>query len=477
MTSKITIAACLLLAPVLLAFDRAPAPFDERPVMASPLDDQQATVQQQQADKLVITLGNTAVRPKVGIADFVVGGGPADLAAAGTTVADVLWADLDFEQEFYMIDRKASAGIPTAPTVDGLPLDRWRDLGADFVVHGTLRPAASGEFVVDLRIVTVHGATAGQLDLSKSYENCTLRNPRWCAHSIADDVHKEKRNLDGVARTKIAFTTDRDNRAAPGKQVKEIYIMDYDGANQRPVTAHRSLSMMPAWSADAVTLAYVSYFAGFPDIYLTNTDGRSPSRPARGGPNAQNYTPALSPDGTRLLFASSREATTGNWDVFMVNVDGSGLRNLTPGTPNSSESTPTWNPHGTQIAFTSTRTGTNQIWVSDVNGLNTRRLPADRHCDRPTWSLQNFIAFAYGPTNGPHDIAIYDLLTDRIQILTDGVGSNGSPAVSPNGRHVVFTTTRWGGSHLAVVSRKGGAPKRLTEIGNNTYPNWSGPPR
>ena len=486
MTHRYVATVAALATVVVIAAPRASSPAragwneSESPLRITERQSQQQQQKPQQPDTITMRMDNVAVQPKLGIPDFVVRGGDAELVEAARTVTEVLWADLDFEKEFYMIERQASAGIPVAPTVEAVPLDRWKDIGADFVIHGTVSRAASGEFSVDLRIITVRGATAGQLDFSSLYERCVVKNPRWCAHSIAHDVHKKKRDLDGVARTKIVFTSDRDNKNPAGRQVKEIYVMDYDGANQRPVTAHRSLSMMPVWGSDANSIAYVSYFAGFTDIYLTRPDGRPAARPAAGNADVRNYSPALSPEregSKRMLFASSRDSASGNWDVFIVNVDGSGLKNLTPNTPASTENTPTWNPTGTEIAYTSNKTGVNQVWIMSPEGLGARRVPTDQHCDRPTWSNQNFIAFTYGPVNGPHEIALYDLQTSKLSILTDGSGSNGSPAVSPNGRHVVFMTTRWGGNQLAVVSRKGGAPKRLTELGNNSYPNWSQSPR
>lgn len=447
----------------------APVAITERPLPA--------WAGQQQPQQITVTMSNTGVQPKVAIPDFLAAGGDAELQGIARTVSEVLWADLDFEKEFYLLDRKESASVPVSPTVDGMPLDRWRDLGADFVVHANVTRGGAGEFNVDLRIVTVRGATAGKLDFSALYEHCTIKNPRWCAHSIADNIHKVKRNLDGVAKTKVAFVSDRDNKSVPGRQVKEIYVMDYDGANQRPFTAHRSLSIMPSWAADGVSMAYVSYFGGNSDIYLTRPDGRSPTRPANGNMDIRNYSPSISPDGTRLLFASTRDVNTGWNDIFIVNMDGSGLKNLTPNTAASNEATPSWSPTGREIVYTSNKTGQNQLWIMDPEGLNARRLPMDQHCDKPTWSLLNFIAFTYGPVNGPHDIALYDLQTQKLSILTDGQGSNNSPAVSTNGRHVVFTTTRFGNSQLAVVSRTGGAPKQLTTTGSNTYPNWSRPPQ
>jgi Tol biopolymer transport system component len=47
------------------------------------------------------------------------------------------------------------------------------------------------------------------------------------------------------------------------------------------------------------------------------------------------------------------------------------------------------------------------------------------------------------------------------------------PSFAPNGRHVVFVTTRWGKSQLAIVDLKGTLKRRITEVGNNTFPSWS----
>ena len=61
----------------------------------------------------------------------------------------------------------------------------------------------------------------------------------------------------GVARTKIAFVSDRD--ATKERRSKEIYIADYDGYNPRRVTVNGSLNILPAWSPDGRQLAYTSY--------------------------------------------------------------------------------------------------------------------------------------------------------------------------------------------------------------------------
>ena len=105
-------------------------------------------------------------------------------------------------------------------------------------------------------------------------------------------------------------------------------------------------------------------------------------------------------------------------------------------------------------------------------GGSVQRLSGER-ADRPTWSPQNFIAFTAG-TNGNYDIGLIEMddPSRQVRLLTSGQGTNEGPTVAPNGRHIVFFTTRWGKKQLAVIDRRGGAVRQLTNTGNNDYPAW-----
>ena len=62
-------------------------------------------------------------------------------------------------------------------------------------------------------------------------------------------MHKTIRGVDGVARTRLAFTSDRAATRMAGRQTgsagagKEIYLMDYDGANPRRITINRTMNL------------------------------------------------------------------------------------------------------------------------------------------------------------------------------------------------------------------------------------------
>jgi TolB protein len=465
MTTRICLTA--LVAALLVATGRA---YPDGVIVAESLP-------QRQQNELELSLVNPGANQRIGLPDFVVPPNDPDLAAAATTVADVLWDDINFEREFYMIPRQESASIPAAPAT-ALPYDRWSQLGADFVLAG--EASRNGDqIVVNLRMIAVRGDLRGRQHFGRAYPNCRLEQLRFCAHAIADDFHKEVAALDGVARTKIAFSSDRDATRVTGRpsqnqiSAKEIYVSDYDGANPQRLTVNRSLNISPAWGASGSVLAYTSYSDnGFPDIFIANLrePGRGLRRPAQGNDKIHNQLASISPDGTKLAFMSNR---TGDFDIWVVNSDGTGLRNLT-NYPRAADGAPTWSPDGAFIAFTSDRnTGTTpQLFVMTADGTNQRRLATER-IDRPTWSRLNFIAFTVGPGSG-QNIGLLDMNNQAggVIVLTDGRGTNESPAVAPNGRHIAFVTTRWGRSHVAIVDRDGRHYRQVTRVGNNGYPNW-----
>jgi len=189
----------------------------------------------------------------------------------------------------------------------------------------------------------------------------------------------------------------------------------------------------------------------------------------KGDKVGENWLPAWSPDGTRVAFSSTRD---GNPEIYVANRDGSNVRRIT--NHPSIDITPTWSPTGTQIAFTSDRTGTPQIYVVGADGLNLAKRSSDGYCDRPTWSPAPYNEIAYSARSGPgFDIHVIDLATGQTSSLTNGEGTNESPAYSPNGRHIVFTSSRSGKVQVFTMARDGKNVRQITRTGNNEKPDWS----
>jgi TolB protein len=426
----------------------------------------QAPQAQQPSEIQLVISGEPGTPPRYAVPDFVALS--PDAADIAKTLGQVLWDDLNFEREFYMVPRDTYATIPVARTPEEVPFAAWRELGADAVVFGTVQKTDANNARVQVRLYNVR---ARQSVFAKEYTG-TVANARLYAHTMSDEIHQQQRALRGVARTKLTFSSDRNREKIAGpvqnRDVKEVYISDYDGENQRRVTTNRQLNIMPVWSPDARAIAYTSYRRGYPDIFIALIYQGLQETPTNGV--GQNWLPTFSPDGTRICFTSNRD---GNPELYVMNRDGSGVRRVTNNP--AIDTTPTWSPNGTQIAFTSDRSGQPQIYIVGADGLNLRRITTmDSYADRPTWAPAPFNEIAYAARTGPgYDIKAYDLASSVTRLITFGEGSNESPAYSPNGRHLAFTSTRSGRVEVYTIGRDGKNVKQMTRDGNNYTPGWS----
>jgi len=420
----------------------------------------------QQSDIQLSINGEPGAPPKYAVPDFIALTGDAESKAAAQTIGQVLWDDLNFEREFYMIPRDTYASIAPARGVEDVPFDRWRELGADGLVVGTVQKEGVG-LKIQVRLFNVRSRLAV---FSREYTG-TAGNPRTYAHTMSDEIHQQQRALRGVARTKLTFSSDRDREKLTGtvenRDVKEIYISDYDGANQRRITVNRALNIMPTWAPDGRSIAYTSYARGFPTLFISFIYEGRREEPTKG--TTQNWLSSWSPDGTKIAFTSNRD---GNPELYVMNRDGSNVRRLT--NHPAIDTTPTWSPTGGQLAFTSDRSGGPAIYIVGADGLNLRRISTDSNCDRATWSSAPFNELVFVCRTGPgNDVKKYDVASGQQDFLTHGEGSNESPAFSPNGRHIAFTSTRAGKVEVFTMDRTGEHVRQITKVGNNFTPDWS----
>ncbi len=409
-------------------------------------------------------------QPRLAVPDCLALTNDPETVDAASTIAQVLFDDLEFEREFRLLARDTYRTIPRARSLTDLPLNAWQELGADGVVSCSVSRQADGQLLVRASLFNVSSLeSALGVEYAGSY-----RNVRLYAHELANQIHRQQRGLEGVARSHLAFVSDRDSESVlglvPNRQTKEIYIADYDGANVRRVTVSRSLNVTPTWTPDSRAVAYTSYRYGQQDIVVSHIYEGRLETPAGGTERVHNWLPSYSPDGRQIAFNSNRD---GNPELYVMNVDGTNLRRLT--NHPAIDTSPTWSPLGHQIAFTSDRTGSPQIYVIGVDGAGLRRITFESYCDRPTWSPSPYNEIAYASLTGPgYDIKVVDLATNEVRQLTFGQGTNESPSYSANGRHLVFSSTRGSGNkQIYVIGRDGRGLRQITYMGNNEMPSWS----
>ena len=178
-----------------------------------------------------------------------------------------------------------------------------------------------------------------------------------------------------------------------GNDVCSLLVEDAMG-RQTPIPTSKKTSMNAAISPNGRELVY-------------NLSGQLFRREVAGGreqplahSNGRNDWPAWSPDGRRVVFASSRE---GDFDLYVVSREGGEARRLVGEA--GLDFRPDWSPDGTKICFTSNRDLNYEVYVVNSDGANSRRLT--RHAERddyPAWHPDGKRLVYVSERNGRHDL-------------------------------------------------------------------------
>ncbi len=335
----------------------------------------------------------------------------------------------------------------------------YRSLGNELLLETEIS-TEDARMVVEGKVTQLQGR---RFVLGKRYRG-SFQVARRMAHTFADEIIRHFTARPGLSLTSIAFSSDRD-----GNGRKEIYVMDYDGWNQRPLTAHQTLSLSPDWSPDGRYLAYVSYLDGDPGIY--SVDVKTGAKKEIVTSSTLDISPSFSPDGRSIALA--RSVGRGNSEIFVCDRDGGNLRQITRSS--GIDANPAWSPNGKEIAFTSSRGGSPQIYVMSADGSNLRRVTFEGdYNDGAAWDPKGTRLVHATRRGNQFDLAITDLVTLESKVLKRSTGSHESPAFSPDGRKIVYASTREGSTQIYVLDLAGGEETQLTRTGNNQSPAWSG---
>jgi TolB protein len=145
-----------------------------------------------------------------------------------------------------------------------------------------------------------------------------------------------------------------------------------------------------------------------------------------------DITPALSPDGTKIAFASNR---SGYWDLYLLDIQSAETTRLT--NTKAYDGAPSWSPDG--------------AWLASETYYN------------------NSLEIIVQPISDSSQEAIY---------LTSDPAADHSPAWAPTGRQLAFVSTRSGNSEIYLADLEDASNNRFlnlsnTPLTNETHPVWS----
>jgi TolB protein len=425
------------------------------------------TLRAQEGFHTETSTGVTNVR--IAVADFKPASSDPQIESLKQTFDTTLYADLANAGIFDVVSKsllpQVIPGVPAEMNVQ-----QWSvaPTSAAMVAFGNFN-VQGGKIICNGFLFDAKNLQYPQV-LAKQYnEDASDDSARQIAHRFADEIiFRLSGGSQGIAESKIFYVkvTGAD---------KDIWEMDYDGANQHAITHLGTVSLSPRISPDNSRVAFSSLgHDGFQIRMFSLVLGRMVNFLGVGG---TNLSPAWSPNGKDIAYSSSR---SGDPEIWISDANGSLARRLT--SFRGPDVSPTFNPRtGSQIAWISGRTGLPQLYIMDTDGSNVQRMTDGGYATSVSWSPNGqFLAFAwdrkYGPgAPGGQDIYIMEIATKRwIQLTHDG-GRCDFPSWSPDGRHIAYANTADGkAGHMKIMTMLAdGTQKRALTGPGADMPNWS----
>ncbi len=289
---------------------------------------------------------------------------------------------------------------------------------------------------------------------------------RRIAHKVADKVYERLTGEDGYFDSQVVFVAESGPK---GRRVKQLALMDYDGANLRSLTDGRSLVLAPRFSPDGRRVLYTSYETGEPQAWLL--DLRSLRKRRLRGLDGMVFSPRFAPDGRTVLVS---RVDGGNTDIYRVDLRSGKATRLTFAP--AIDTAPSFSPDGSRIVFESDRSGSQQLYVMSADGGEPQRISfgTGRYAT-PVWSPKGDLIAFTKLAGGRFHIGVMRVDGTEERLLTSSFLDEG-PTWSPNGRVLMFFRQSPGASGaptLYTVDVSGRNLKRVPTGGFGSDPSWS----
>ncbi len=173
---------------------------------------------------------------------------------------------------------------------------------------------------------------------------------------------------------------------------------------------------------------------------------------------------------TRLAFVGNE---TGNKEIYMSDYDGHNVRKIT--NDRSIALLPRWSPDGIRIMYNSYKDGGPMLYMKDITSNKVKRISSRTGLNiGASWTPDGRKVALTLSKKGNPDIFTIDLNGKILEQMTRHWSIDVSPAFSPDKKKMAFVSNRSGSPQIYVLHINTGREERLSFEGKyNTSPVWS----
>lgn len=373
-----------------------------------------------------------------------------DEAQSPQKISPIIQADLDRSAQFHVSTTALSMDETSRPDVAML-----RARGAENFVTGSVTKLADGRYDVRFRLWDLLKSQ----DIGGASYVVVPGDLRRAAHQISDFIYEKLTGEKGIFSTRIAYVTKNSNRF-------NLWIADADGENAQPALTSPEPIISPSWAPNGVQLAYVSFEARKPVVYVH--DVATGKRRVVANFKGSNSAPSWSPDGQQMAVTLSRD---GGSQIFLIPSFGGEAKPLTKSS--SIDTEPVFTPDASAIYFVSDRGGSPQIYRMPAMGGPVQRVTFNGSYNiSPSISPDGKKLAYISRQAGQFKLYIMDLQTEQISSLSD-TSADEKPSFAPNGKLIIYATQISGKEALMTVNWENKTAVRLNgQAGDIREPNW-----
>ncbi len=373
--------------------------------------------------------GTTFKKITIGVPPFK--GEKADKSTS--EMSDILNKDLDLSGFFItapasLIDKELlNEGIEKAE----VKFASWRSIGIDLICKARVQ-ITGGEINLE---AFVYDTLDGSIMLAKRYK-AKSGESRRAVHRLADDIIFAATGEKGIMSSRILFTAGRRN-------LKEVYLSDFDGQNVTRLTNFRSITLSPSLSPNGKYLAYTSYKEGKPNLYVTDFDKKNETFVDRS--EGMKIGTAWLNNSTLVYSHTSGRTST----IYAFDVGSRSKRVILQ--RDGILTSPTVAPDGSRLVFVSDMYGSPQIFSKALPSGEVKRLTySGRYNSAPSFSPKgDLIAFICNV--GSFEVCTMNADGSNQRVLTNDGTVNDSPQFSSCGRYILYTSMKGGVNKVNVM--------------------------
>ena len=373
---------------------------------------------------------------------------------AGQKISAIVQADLERSGQFRGVD-VAGSNLDETSRPD---FSSWRQKNADALLAGSVSRLADGRFDVRMQLWDiVRGQPLGSPQ-SKAVVQADLR---LAAHEIADYVYEKLTGDKGIFSTRISYVTKKG-------QSFNLWVADADGENPQSALASAEPIISPAWSPNGRQLAYVSFEARKPTIYVHEV--ATGKRRLVANFKGSNSAPAWSPDGRTIALTLSRD---GGSQLNLLDLSATSAEPRRIAQSSSIDTEPAFTADGKFIYFVSDRGGSPQIYRVGTSGGSPERVTfSGTYNISPALSPDGRWLAYISRVNGAFKLHVLDIASGAVTAITDTIADE-RPSFAPNSRMLIYATQQQGKEAMMISTVDGKIKARLAgQTGDIREPNW-----